>query len=76
MDGDHVLTLDVPSYASAGTTYARFRVSTVGGSGGLGVGGTAADGEVEDYQVTIENPVATSGVFGGRNTSKIGRAHV
>jgi hypothetical protein len=47
VDGDNVLTLDVPSYAIAGTTYARFRVSTDGGSGGLGVGGAAVDGEVE-----------------------------
>jgi len=46
--GDNVLTLDVPSYAIAGTTYARFRVSALGG---LGVGGTAADGEVEDYHL-------------------------
>ena len=66
--GDNVLTLDVPSYAIAGTTYARFRVSTVGGSGGLGVGGLASDGEVEDYQVTIENPAASSDVFGDQNT--------
>ncbi len=46
--GDNVLTLDVPSYAIAGTTYARFRVSALDG---LGVGGTAADGEVEDYHL-------------------------
>ena len=46
--GDNNLTLDVPSYAIAGTTYARFRVSALGG---LGVGGTAADGEVEDYHL-------------------------
>ncbi len=63
--GDNLLTFDVPSFAIAGTTYARFRVST---AGGLGVSGVAADGEVEDYQVTINNPVTASGVFGGQNT--------
>ncbi len=63
--GDNVLTFDVPSFAIAGTTYARFRVST---AGGLGVTGAAADGEVEDYQVTIANPAAASGDFGGQNT--------
>ncbi|MEO1527261.1 MAG: FG-GAP-like repeat-containing protein [Planctomycetota bacterium] len=34
----------------AGETFARVRVSS---AGGLGVGGLAADGEVEDYAVTI-----------------------
>ena len=48
--GDNALTFDIPGIALAGTTYARFRLSTVGG---LGVGGAADDGEVEDYQVTI-----------------------
>jgi hypothetical protein len=62
--GDNNLTFNVHSFAIAGTTYARFRVSTVGG---LGVIGTAADGEVEDYQVTINNPAATDGVFGSQN---------
>jgi hypothetical protein len=63
--GDNNLTFDVPSYAIAGTTYARFRVSTLGG---LGVSGAAVNGEVEDYQVTINNPAATNGAFGGQNT--------
>jgi hypothetical protein len=63
--GDNNLTFDVPSFAIAGTTYARFRVST---AGSLGVIGLAADGEVEDYQVTINNPVASSGLFGGQTT--------
>jgi len=62
---DNDLTFDVPSFAIAGTTYARFRVST---AGGLGVGGAAADGEVEDYQVTIANPASSNGLFGGQNT--------
>ncbi|MGE3803399.1 MAG: FG-GAP repeat domain-containing protein, partial [Gemmataceae bacterium] len=51
--GDNVLTFDVPAEALAGTTFARFRLST---AGGLGVGGVALDGEVEDYQVSIVAP--------------------
>ena len=50
-----------------GQTYARFRLST---AGDLGVGGAAADGEVEDYAVTIAPPTAASGVFGGQNTDQ------
>ena len=34
-----------------GTSYARFRLST---AGNLAVTGAAADGEVEDYKVTIQ----------------------
>ena len=62
--GDNVLTFDVPSWAADGVTFARFRLSTVGD---LGVGGLAADGEVEDYAVTILPPTAASGIFGGQN---------
>ncbi len=63
--GDNVLTFDVPAYALAGVTYARFRLST---AGELGQGGAAADGEVEDYQVTIDPPAEAAGVFAGQNT--------
>ncbi len=41
----------VPAAALAGTTFARFRLSTVAG---LGPSGAASDGEVEDYQVIID----------------------
>ena len=58
--GDNVLTFDVPSWASDGNTYARFRLSTVGD---LGVGGLAIDGEVEDYQITINPPTAVIPAF-------------
>ena len=50
INGDYVLTFSVPSSASVGTTYARLRLSTVGG---LGVSGSADDGEVEDYEIEI-----------------------
>jgi hypothetical protein len=59
-EGDNVLKFDVPGSALAGTTFARFRVST---AGNLGYRGAAADGEVEDYAVTIEAPLAASGPF-------------
>ncbi|HHC74444.1 MAG TPA: hypothetical protein ENK78_05175, partial [Thiothrix sp.] len=49
--GANTITLDVPATARAGATYARFRCSTAGGDG---ITGVAADGEVEDYRITIE----------------------
>ncbi|HEX6838027.1 MAG TPA: SdrD B-like domain-containing protein, partial [Polyangia bacterium] len=48
--GSNALSFNVPCAASAGASYARFRLST---AGGLGPTGTAADGEVEDYAVSI-----------------------
>ena len=53
--GNNTLTFNVPCAAAAGTSYARFRLSS---AGGLGPTGTANDGEVEDYLVTLgEHPV-------------------
>ncbi len=48
--GSNTLTFTTPDNASPGDTYARFRFST---QTGLLPTGTAPDGEVEDYQVTI-----------------------
>ncbi|MBW2283794.1 MAG: hypothetical protein JRF65_04235, partial [Deltaproteobacteria bacterium] len=42
----------IPADAVPGTTYARFRLSS---AGSLAPTGSAADGEVEDYEVTIED---------------------
>ncbi|TWT97565.1 FG-GAP repeat protein [Botrimarina colliarenosi] len=50
-DGVNYLTFEVPAWATPGSTYARFRLST---AGGLGVTGFAEDGEVEDYMVVID----------------------
>ena len=50
VNGDNTLTFDVPADAAPGITYARLRLST---AGGLGVTGSAADGEVEDYEIEI-----------------------
>ena len=64
-EGDNTLMFDVPSWAASAITYARFRLST---EGDLGVGGLAADGEVEDYHVTINPPATAPGRFVGQNT--------
>lgn len=48
--GWNVVPVAVPADAVAGDTFARFRISS---AGGLGPRGAAADGEVEDYAVTI-----------------------
>ena len=61
VNGSNVVTFDVPSTAADGTAIARFRLST---DGDLGVRGAGVDGEVEDHTVTINPPVAASGVFG------------
>ena len=48
--GENVLSFNVPAASGAGESYARIRFNTVGG---LWHSGPAADGEVEDYRVTI-----------------------
>lgn len=59
-DGRRILVFDVPNFAVAGEQIARFRLST---EGDLGPTGAAADGEVEDYVVTILGPTQTPGLF-------------
>ena len=50
--GPNVLAVPIPCNAEVNvTSYARFRFST---AGGLGVGGLAMDGEVEDYTVFLK----------------------
>ena len=58
--GTEVVSFAVPADAVAGTTFARFRLSS---GGGLGPTGYAADGEVEDYTLTLyaENPLRDFG---------------
>jgi CSLREA domain-containing protein len=65
VNGPNVLRFDVPSWAAAGSTVARFRLST---TGNLGIRGLASDGEVEDHQVIIQPPSRASGVFGTPQT--------
>jgi len=57
--GNNILNILVPPSASAGNTFARFRFNT---AGGLSFDGPAADGEVEDYMVSVA-PVADLVVF-------------
>lgn len=64
-EGNNDLTFDVPSWAKDGETFARFRLSS---SGALGPKGAAADGEVEDYAVSIAPPFASSALFSTPNT--------
>ena len=58
--GVNELTFHVPGFTRPGTNYARFRLSS---AGDLGLRGEAADGEVEDYQVTIAPNSNTGGEF-------------
>ena len=51
--GANALNVAVPANVVAGASYARFRVSS---TGGLAPTGAAANGEVEDYAVTLANP--------------------
>ena len=48
--GTETLTVSVPAEVATGITFARFRISS---TGGLGPVGLAYDGEVEDYQIVI-----------------------
>ena len=50
--GENILSIEVPNDASLGATFARFRFSS---EGGLAPGGSAVDGEVEDYRVSISD---------------------
>ena len=55
------LDLATPAGATIGQTVSRFRWSS---ASGLGPDGAAADGEVEDYPVTIQaNPLAGATAF-------------
>jgi hypothetical protein len=55
--GKNNVTFVVPPTASLGATYARFRISS---AGGLAPTGPAADGEVEDYALTLMAPSANT----------------
>jgi uncharacterized repeat protein (TIGR01451 family) len=55
--GGNPLSFAVPAFATAGTTAARFRCAT---AGAVPFDGEVADGEVEDYLVTILSPPAVT----------------
>jgi subtilisin family serine protease len=52
--GPNALDFPVPGSATTGTSFARFRFSSLGG---LQPTGLAPDGEVEDYQVSVGPPM-------------------
>ncbi|MFH1853016.1 MAG: GEVED domain-containing protein, partial [Candidatus Neomarinimicrobiota bacterium] len=52
--GVNYLVMAVPASAATGTTYSRWRYSSAGGLMWYGPG---PDGEVEDYRVTIGDPI-------------------
>ncbi len=58
--GQNSITFDIPSDAAVGVTYARFRLSS---QRNLGTSGSAANGEIEDYTVTIVPPARAGGQF-------------
>ncbi len=60
-DGTITLSVTAPATATVGNTYARFRYSS---QTGLSPTGSASDGEVEDYAVTIAAPVITVSISG------------
>jgi len=62
--GTNLLSFEVPYFAQAGTTFARFRFTT--NSNSISFDGMVADGEVEDYAVTINPATATQLVIGSQ----------
>ena len=58
--GTNAIAFAVPSFASPGATFARFRLSS---AGGLAPTGAAKDGEVEDYAVRVVVPGADTAVL-------------
>ncbi|MBC8356249.1 MAG: hypothetical protein H8E66_30085, partial [Planctomycetes bacterium] len=54
--GPETISVAVPAGATAGASFARFRIST---AGGLEWRGPASDGEVEDHAITITGPSLT-----------------
>ncbi|NLE39942.1 MAG: hypothetical protein GX621_18135, partial [Pirellulaceae bacterium] len=68
VDGIQAIPVTIPMNASAGATFARFRLST---RQDLSFGGGAPDGEVEDYQVVLARGTASidGWVFEDRNNN-------
>jgi len=56
--GLNALSFPVPGWSATGRTCARFRLSS---AGGLSYAGAAPDGEVEDYTVSISDPLLDFG---------------
>jgi hypothetical protein len=56
--GTYTISVTVPDSSIIGQTFARFRINS---KGALGPKGSASDGEVEDYEVKIEEGEETTG---------------
>ncbi len=56
-NGPNSLSIPVPAEALLGPTFARFRITETAGYSYFGL---APDGEVEDYQLTVTGPAASS----------------
>ncbi|KAA1259861.1 hypothetical protein LF1_23980 [Rubripirellula obstinata] len=61
------LNYDLPIVMTTGDTYARVRLSS---AGGLGPTGLAADGEVEDYRVSIVDPPQVESIVVNEGSSQ------
>ena len=68
VSGLNVLVLSVPDFAVAGNTYARFRLSS---TGAYMPTGEVADGEIEDYPVTILSNLDLGGAPGYSSAAHI-----
>lgn len=71
VEGDNLVRFSVPAGVHSGETFVRFRLST---EGGLSSTGFAADGEIEDYQVTLLPPASTGGAFS--NQGQVGNSPI
>jgi hypothetical protein len=70
VEGSNSISFNVPANIPASPKYARFRLSA---AGGLSPRGAAADGEVEDYQLTIASPRSSKAHFGpAEGLAKVG----
>jgi len=60
VSGANNLCFNVPTNAVLGTNFARFRLSS---AGGLSPTGVAPDGEVEDYQIVVQQPLPPTSIM-------------
>ncbi|QFU74582.1 LruC domain-containing protein [Halioglobus maricola] len=65
-NGSQIISFDVPADISTGDTWARFRISS---SPSLPAVGGAADGEVEDYEVSLFGRRVTTSYYPAANSS-------
>ncbi|MFT4520667.1 MAG: LruC domain-containing protein [Halioglobus sp.] len=62
--GSGMYVIDIPASAELGVTWVRARISS---TQGLGPTGSADDGEVEDYSVTLKRPLTHSEYYPSAN---------